>query len=75
MARFPREKRLARLMHSKRASEINAMSTPAKFIILHLACTARRPRTWRFHAVGVLREFKRLEAGVKRMVSFIVGLF
>jgi hypothetical protein len=51
------------------------MSTPAKFIILHLACTARRPGTWRFHVAGVAREFKRVEPGVRRMVSFIVGLF
>jgi len=51
------------------------MSTPAKFIMLHLACTARKPATWRFHAAGILREFKRLEPSVKRMASFVAGLF
>jgi hypothetical protein len=56
-------------------SERKAMSTPTRYIILHLACTARRPATWRFHAGGILREFQRLEPRVRKMASFVAGLF
>jgi hypothetical protein len=51
------------------------MSTPTKFIMLHLACTARKPRTWRFHAAGIVREFQRLEPGARSLASFLAGLF
>jgi hypothetical protein len=51
------------------------MSTPSKFIILHLACAARRPGTWRFHAAGIVREFRRLEPRARSLASFLAGLF
>jgi hypothetical protein len=51
------------------------MSTAAKYVILHLACTARRPGTWRFHAAGILREIKKVEPRVRGLAAFFVGFF
>jgi hypothetical protein len=51
------------------------MRTPVKFILLHLACTARRPKTWRFHTAGVFRELKLLEPQLGRLVALLAGIF
>jgi hypothetical protein len=50
------------------------MKDAAKFIALHVACTVRRPETWRFHTAGILREIARMEPRVGRVITSIAAL-
>lgn len=48
------------------------MNSSAKFILLHLACTVRRPNHWRFHTAGILREIARIEPHLGGMLSVFI---
>ena len=50
------------------------MRNSTRFIFLHLACTARKPETWRFHAAGIAREFKRLRPLLNSAASFMTSI-
>lgn len=48
------------------------MKASAKFLLLHLACAIRRPKNWRFHAAGALREIDRMEPRLRSILfSFL----
>ena len=51
------------------------MTGSTKYIFLHVACTVRRPATWRFHAKGVWREIERFKPHVRDTLMAIASLF
>jgi hypothetical protein len=48
------------------------MKRSAQFVLLHLACTLRRPKNWRFHTAGIVREIARLEPRVVSLLSLFL---
>jgi hypothetical protein len=51
------------------------MKSSAKFFLLHIACAFRRPKNWRFHAAGALREIGRLQPALRAVIfsSYCTG--
>jgi hypothetical protein len=50
------------------------MSRSAKFVFLHLACAIRRPKNWRFHTAGALREVNRLRPALRSAIASMFAL-